>query len=95
MCKNKLCRDPQPEKSDLHEFKMALFDNSKSEEFLLFLRNFQMMIKAPGALASSATIQHFCTLLRGEALRKLDTFFVEVVSITTTNLNHIVLGLGT
>ena len=29
--KNKLCRDPTSEKSDLYEFKIALFDNGDPE----------------------------------------------------------------
>ena len=43
--KNKLRRDPTSEKSDLYEFKMALFENGKTEE-LFFLWKFQMNIKA-------------------------------------------------
>ena len=88
-------RDPKPEELDLYEFKMALFENSKSEEFLLFIRNFQLIVKAPGVLASSTKIQHVCTLLHGEALHQLGNLCVEVGSMTTTHLNHIVLGLGT
>ena len=42
--KIKLCRDPTSEKSDLYEFKMALFDNFDPEEFLLFICNFNMNI---------------------------------------------------
>ena len=30
------------QKSDLYEFKSALFDNGDPEEFLLFIRNFNM-----------------------------------------------------
>ena len=44
--KLKLRRDPTPEKSDLYEFKMALFNNGNPEEFLLFVCNFNMTIKA-------------------------------------------------
>ena len=41
-----LRRYPTPEKSDLYEFKMSLFDNGKIEEFLLFIQNFNMTLKA-------------------------------------------------
>ena len=34
--KIKLCRDTTSEKSDLYEFKMALFESGKPEELLLF-----------------------------------------------------------
>ena len=44
------------------------------------------------ALSASVKIQYFCALLRGEALRQLDTLFIEVVSTTTTHLNLIILG---
>ena len=37
--KIKFHRDPTSAKSDLCEFKMALFDNGKPEEFLFFIGN--------------------------------------------------------
>ena len=40
----KLCRDPKSEVLDLYEFKMTLFNNGDLEEFLLFVRNFEMTI---------------------------------------------------
>ena len=63
--KIKLRRDPESEKSVLYEFKMALFDNGDPDEFLLFVCNFQMTLKASGTLADSAKIQYIRTLLRG------------------------------
>ena len=73
---------------------MALFDNGEPEEILFFIRNFQMNLKASGMLDASAKINYIHTLLRGEALRQLDTLYVEVGGINTTHLNHIILGLG-
>ena len=35
----KFCRYPKLEKSDFYEIEMALFDNSKPEDFLSFLWN--------------------------------------------------------
>ena len=49
-------RDPTTEKSKLYEFKMALFDKNKLEEVLLFVRNFQITIKALEDSAASAEI---------------------------------------
>ena len=46
----KLCKDLTSEKSDLYEFKMALFDNGNLDEFLLFFHNFNMTHKASGRL---------------------------------------------
>ena len=74
---------------------MALFDNVDPEEFLLFVHNFQMDIKASGMIAASANIQYLLTLLRGEALHQPGMLFVEVGSTTIAHLNHIILGLGT
>ena len=36
-----MCRDPTLEIFDMCEFKMALFDNGKPEEFLLFIQKYQ------------------------------------------------------
>ena len=63
--KIKLLRDPTSQKLDLHELKMALFDNGEPEEFLLFIRNFNMTLETSGMLVAIAKIQHLLTLLRG------------------------------
>ena len=83
------------EESGLYKVKMALFDNGKPKEFLLLLWNFQMTVKASGALDTSTNILHLCTLLYGKALRQIDTLSIDVGSTTTTHLNCIILGLGT
>ena len=51
---------------------MVLFDNSDPEEFLLFIQNLNMDLKASGTLNSGANIQYLCTLVHVEALRKFD-----------------------
>ena len=63
-----LCRDLTPEKSGLYEFKIALFENGDTEEFLFFVRKFQMNLKASETLADSANIHYLCTLLLLEKL---------------------------
>ena len=88
-------RDPTPEKLDLYEFKMTLFENSEPEEFLFFIQHFQMTLELAVTLTDSADIKYICTLLRGEALRQLGTFYIEVGSTTISYLNRIILGLGT
>ena len=95
MCKNKILQGSYIKKSGLYEFKMALFGKVQPEEFLLFVRNFQMTFQASGAISSSENIQYLCMLLCGESLCLFDTFLVEVVSMTTTYLNPIIFGLGT
>ena len=89
MCKIKLRRYPTSEKSDLYELEMTLFDNGETDQFLLFVRNFQMTLKYSGALTDSAKLQYLCSLLMGEALCKLDTLCVEVGIMTTIHINHI------
>ena len=55
--KVKLRRSPTSEKSDFYEFKVALSDNSKPEEFLLFIWGFKITLKA------SETIKSGCLYL--------------------------------
>ena len=66
------------EKLDLYEFKMALFDNGNPEEFLFFVWNFQITLEASGVLSAISKIHYFYTLLSGESLHQLDTFYVEM-----------------
>ena len=53
-----LRRDPTSDKSDLYEFKMALFDNGDPEEFLLFVCNLNMTIEATGTMEMAAKVQY-------------------------------------
>ena len=48
--KLKLCRDPTSSTSYIYEFIMSLFDHVKPEEFLLFVRNFQMTLADIGMI---------------------------------------------
>ena len=52
---------------------MALFDNGEPEDFLLFVQNFKMTLKAFWTLVASAKLQYICMLLRGETLSWFDT----------------------
>ena len=93
--KNKLRRDPTPEKSDRYELKRALFDNGKMEEFLLFISYFIMNLKSSGMIIDGARIQHLCKMVCQEALCQFDTFSTKVESTTSENLESIILGLST
>ena len=68
MCKNKLRRDYTLENLDMYEFKIALFGNGEPDEFLLLVRNFNMMIDSSGILAANTRFQYLRTLLRGDVL---------------------------
>ena len=92
--KIKIRRDPTPGKLDLYEFKMVFFDNIEPQEFLMFIRNFNMTLKASGTLKSSAKIQCLCTLTRGEEVHHFDMLSSELGSATTENLTSVILGLG-
>ena len=74
---------------------MALFDNGKTEEFLLFIRNFNMTLETSVTLKSGENIQYLCTLVRGEALYQLNTFSAKVGSATPENLKYNILVLST
>ena len=63
--KTKLRRYPTSENYDLYELKMALFDNGKPEDFLLFTRNINTNIEPLGTLMVDAKIQYLCTMVRG------------------------------
>ena len=75
--------------------KLALFDNGDPEEFLLFIRNFNMTIDASEKIVPSAKIKYFCMLVHEEDLCRFDMFSTEVGSTTSENLKSIILGLGT
>ena len=66
----KLHRYPTSSTLDLYEFKMSLFDHGDPEEFMLFVRNFNMSLAATGMLYMDAKIQYLRTLVRGEVLRQ-------------------------
>ena len=54
--KIKSCRDLTSDKSDLYEFKMALFNNGRLEEFLLFSWNFIMALDTSEMIAANTKL---------------------------------------
>ena len=74
----KLRWDPTSEKLGLYEFEMALFDISNPEEFLLFVRNFNMTLKVSGTFQADTNTQYLRTLVRGEVLCQFDTLSSDV-----------------
>ena len=92
--KLKLCSYSLLLMSDLYEFKIYLFDNGKPEEFLLFVRNFNMTLAAPGTLEAGAEIQYLCTPFRGELLCQFDYFSADVESTQTLNVEDVIKGLA-
>ena len=85
--KLKLRRYPTLSTSDLYEFKMSLFDNGRPEEFLLFVRNFNMTLSASGMLEAGANFQYLCTLVHGEALSWFDSLSADMERIETLDVD--------
>ena len=63
---------------DLYEFNMNLFDQGNPEEFLLFLRNFNMTLAEIGALEMDTKIQYLCRTVCGEVLHQVDLLSADV-----------------
>ena len=89
------CLDLMSSKSDLYGFKMALFDNGDPEGFLLFVMNFQMILKASRILASGMKIKYLRMLLHVKALFHINVLYSKVISTVSKHLKSIVLCLGT
>ena len=92
--KLKLLRYPTFPMSDLYEFKISFFDNGEPEEFLLFVRNFNMNLAESGTLEAGAKYQYLCTNFCGEYLRQFDSFSADVESAETLNVDYIIRGLA-
>ena len=73
---------------------MGFFDNSETEDLLLFIRNFNMILEASGMLVDIVKIQLRCMLVYGEALCHFDMLAAKVGSITSEKFKNIILGLG-
>ena len=93
LLKLKLRRDPNSIMSDLYEFKMSLFDNVDPEEFLLFVRNFNMTLTASGMMEMGAKVQYLCTLVDGESLLQFDSLSYGVECTEPLTVEYIIKGL--
>ena len=58
------------EKSDLHEFKISLFDNGEPREFSFFVSNFNKPLAASGTFETFANIQYLHMVFLGKKLRQ-------------------------
>ena len=81
-------------KSDLYEFRMYLFDHSEPEDFILFVKFFQMIIAATKTIETEANIQCFCTLVCGEALRHFNLVSADAKNTETlSDMDYLLKGL--
>ena len=92
--KLKLSRGPTSDTPDLYEFKIALLENGEPEEFLLFVRNFNMNIAASGTLETDTKVQYLCTLVCRESLRRFDLMYDDVKGMNYLAVEDIILGLA-
>ena len=56
----------------IYGFRMYLFDHSETEEFILFIKIFQMTLASSGTLETESKVQFIRTLVCGEALCQFD-----------------------
>ena len=92
--KLKLRRYPTSIMSNLNKFMMSLFDNGETEEFLLFMHNFNINITVSGALDIGAKIKYLCGLVCGEALRHFVLFTDDMESTDLLTVEYIIKGLS-
>ena len=90
----KLRRYPTSSMLYLYDFRMSLFDNGDLEEFLLFVRNFNMTITASGVLETGTNIQYLRKLFCCEALHQFELLSIGMESTKTLNEEYIINGLA-
>ena len=69
---------------------MYLFYNVEPEEFLFFMRNFNMTLAASGTLEAGAKIQDLHTIFRREALRQFDLLYADLEIKQHLNIDDII-----
>ena len=69
---------------------MSLFGNGNLEEFLLFVRNFNMNLAASGTLEAGVKYQYLLTLVCGKALRQFDLLSTDIEGTHTLNIDYII-----
>ena len=76
--------DPKSSMLHRYKFRLPLFDHGKTEEFLLFVGNFQMNLASTGTLETEAKGQYLCKIVYGEALRQFDLLYDDVENADTS-----------
>ena len=93
--KIKFYRDLTSSTSDIYEFRMSLFDHGEPEEFLLFARNFKMIIAASVKIETLEKVQYLLTLVRGEALRQFELVSADAKNTETLlDVDYLLQGLA-
>ena len=71
-----------------------MFDNVYTEEFLLFILNFDMTLAATGMLDMDEKIHYLRTLVRGEELCQFGLLSADVENTETLNVDYYIKGLA-
>ena len=69
---------------------MSLFDNEELEEFLLFVRNFNMTITESVMLEEGAKVQYLCTIIHREALRQFNSLYADMKGENPITVENII-----
>ena len=72
----------------------TLLENGDPEEFLFFVRNFNMIILESVTLATDTKVQYIRTLVPVEALRQFDLLYADVEVTNQLTAENIILGLA-
>ena len=92
--KLELCIDPTSSTLDLYEFRVSLFYHVETEEFILFVWDFQMTLLSMGTLDAEAKVSCI-TIFCGEVLRQFDSPSSGVENTDTSlNVDYIFKGLA-
>ena len=67
----------------IYKFKMALFDNGETEDFLLFQPNYWMTLEVSGDITMDARIQYLCMLINVEVLCEFENICGKLVTVPT------------
>ena len=74
---------------------MSLFDHGDLDEFLLFVRNFQMTLSDMGTIETVAKVWFLSTIFRGGALRLFNLMSAHVkINYTILDVDYLLKGLA-
>ena len=80
---------------ELYDFRKSLFYHGKLEEFLSFIRNFQMTLAATVTIETEVKVHYLRILVCGEVLRKFYLLGTDVeITDTSLNIYYLLKGLA-
>ena len=84
---------PSSAASETYNINMNTFDYGKPEEFLAFLKSFNIASDGTGTTSPRIRIDYLHTMLRGQALRELNEVQIQYGGLTNNNIQIIHEGL--